>query len=613
MSEAALDPIEFLRGQPPFDRLRPEGLRRVEEGLEIAYFPRGSVILRRGGEPSRYLYVIRKGAARLEREGGPAFPLEEGDCFGFPSLIGRASPHADVVAAEDTLAYLIPGPVFERLMEDPELSRFFLQDLAGRLRGAAAAEPTTIGRELATPVRAVTPGPPVSVAPGATVGEAAAAMRAGRVSSVLVHARDARDDGEEPAGILTDRDLRNRVLAEGRGPGTLVREVMSAPVRTLPASSTLLEALLFLLEHGIHHAPVTEEGRIVGLITDTDLLRLQAKSPLHLLSAVRRFAGERDLGGYARELAGMVEALFRAGIDPEAIGRMVARLNDALLGRLLELAEAALGPPPTPYAWIVHGSEGRMEQTLLSDQDNALVYRDDTPGAAAWCEALAERVVGGLLAAGIPRCPGGYMATNWRRPLAAWESLFRGWIETPEPQAMLDATNFFDFRWVHGELALDPLEELLRRAGREKLFLAHLAKAAVGAAPPLGLLRHIREEEGGVDLKKGGLLPIVSLGRLFGLEAGSPARSTLDRLEAAARAGNLSRDGASTLSEAFRFLQRLRLRGQLQTLRAGGVPGNKVRLEDLSPLERVHLKEVFLALREMQEAVALRFSTDRLG
>lgn len=604
---APLDPIELLRGLPPFDLLGPEGMRRVEQGLEIAYFPRGSVILRRGGEPSRHLYVVRKGAVRLEREGGTAQLIEEGECFGFPSLIGQASPHVDVVAAEDTLAYLIPGPVFERLMEVPEFSRFFLQDLAGRLRESAAAEPLPIGPELATPIRRLVTAPPVAVPPTATAGEAAQTMRAARVSSVLVR------DGEEPLGILTDRDLRNRVLAEGLGPETPVREAMSSPVRTLPASASLLEALLFLLEHGVHHAPVEEEGRIVGLVTDTDLVRLQAKSPLHLLGAVRRIADERDLAGYARELAGVVEALFWAGVEAETIGRVVARLNDALLGRLLFLAEAALGPPPTPYTWIVHGSEGRMEQTLLSDQDNALVYRDDTPEAAAWCGALAERVVGGLLAAGVPRCAGGYMATNWHRPLAGWEALFRSWIGTPDPQAMLSAANFFDFRAVHGDLSLDPLEDLLRLAGREKLFLAHLAKAAVGQGSPLGLWRQIREEEGGVDLKKGGLLPIVSLARLYGLEAGSPARSTLDRLEAAARAGSLSREGASTLEEAFRFLQRLRLRGQLQTLRAGGVPGNRVPLEDLSPLERIQLKEVFLALREMQEAVSLRFNTDRLG
>jgi CBS domain-containing protein len=316
------------------------------------------------------------------------------------------------------------------------------------------------------------------------------------------------------------------VLAEGRGPETPVREAMSSPLRTLPASASLLEALLFLLEHGIHHAPVEEAGRIVGLITDTDLVRLQAKSPLHLLGAVRRIADERDLAGYARELAGVVEALFWAGVEAETIGRVVARLNDALLGRLLFLAEGALGPPPTPYAWIVHGSEGRMEQTLLSDQDNALVYRDDTPEAAAWCGALAGRVVGGLLAAGIPRCAGGYMATNWHRPLAGWEALFRSWIGTPDPQAMLSAANFFDFRAVHGDLPLDPLEDLLRLAGREKLFLAHLAKAAVGQGAPLGLLRHIREEEGGVDLKKGGLLPIVSLARLYGWR---PARRPAPR------------------------------------------------------------------------------------
>lgn len=205
------------------------------------------------------------------------------------------------------------------------------------------------------------------------------------------------------------------------------------------------------------------------------------------------------------------------------------------------------------------------------------------------------------------------MATRWRRPLAAWEALFRGWIETPEPRAIMEASNFFDFRRVHGGLDLEPLEAWLRRAGREKLFLAHLAKTALGFSPPLGLFRRIREQEGGVDLKKGGILPIVGLARLYALEAGSDARSTLDRLEAAAAAGTLSRDGASTLGEAFSFLLDLRLKDQLRARAAGEAPGNLARLEALSPLERRHLKDTFLALREIQEAVALRYAVERLS
>jgi len=205
------------------------------------------------------------------------------------------------------------------------------------------------------------------------------------------------------------------------------------------------------------------------------------------------------------------------------------------------------------------------------------------------------------------------MATRWHRPLAEWRRLFEGWVATPEPQALLEASNFFDFRRVHGELALDPLQEVLLRAGREGLFLAHLARAALAFRPPIGAFRQLRADRGGLDLKASGILPIVGLARLYALAAGSGARPTLARLEAAAAAGTLGRDTASTLAEAFRFLLRLRLRHQLAELRQGGAPHPGLRLEALSPLERQMLKETLLAIRDVQEATALRFETDRLG
>jgi CBS domain-containing protein len=291
----------------------------------------------------------------------------------------------------------------------------------------------------------------------------------------------------------------------------------------------------------------------------------------------------------------------------------VSRLNDALVGRLLRLAEDELGPAPAPYAWIVFGSEGRMEQTLLTDQDNALVYADEGAGHEAYFEALATRVVHGLIAASFPPCAGGLMASNWRRTLSSWAQLFRGWIDAPEPRALIEALNFFDFRRVHGSLDLDALEHQLRRAGREPLFMAQLARASLGLTPPLGTFRSIKAEDEGVDLKKGGLAPIVSLARLYALEAGSGARGTLDRLDDAVAAGTLSREGAQTLAEGFRLLLGLRLREQLRARREGEPLTNSVRLDHLSPIERQHLKDVFVAIREMQSATALRHAIARLA
>jgi CBS domain-containing protein len=601
----AMEPLEFLRRHPPFDRLAEHQLRRVEDGLEVSFSPRGERVLRRGGPRSEHLYVIRKGAVRLERDGQQLMALEEGDCFGFPSLIGRASPLADAVAAEDTLLYRLPEAVFTSLIESsPAFGEFFLLDLAGRLRRAAEVEPMGLGSDLAIPARQLATREPTFVAATATVGEAARLMRSAGTGAVLV-------SGPE-TGILTDRDLRTRVLAEGHGPDLPVERAMTRPVLTLPAGASLFEVLLFMLEHHVHHAPLAADGKIIGLIGDTDLLRLHLRSPLHLMHELERLRDPRAAAGYARELAAMVEVLAWGGADATQIGRIVSRLNDALTASLLRLAEADLGPPPCPYAWIVLGSEGRMEQALITDQDNALVWEQDSPAADAYFGQLAERGVEGLLAAAFPACPGGFMATRWRHPLAEWRRLFQAWVEDPRPQALVEASIFFDFRRVHGGLELEPLDEVLARAGREGLFMAQLAKTALGFRPPIGMFHQLRAEHGGVNLKAAGILPIVGLARLHGLAAGSRSRPTLERLAAAAAAGTLSQAGAATLAEAFRFLLRLRLRTQLESLRRGEAPPQVSRLQDLSALERQYLKETFLAIREIQEATALRYGTDRL-
>jgi CBS domain-containing protein len=581
-------------------------MSRVERGLEITFYPDGSKVLERSGPKSQHLYLIRKGGVRLERDGQPILHLEEGEAFGYPSLLSQDAPAFDVVAEEDLLVYRWPREVFQKLLEYSAFAEFFTRGLAERLRLATRAEGLgMVNLDLALPVGELITRPPVFVPRPSTIGEAAQVMRSHQISSVLVEG--------EPLGILTDRDLRNRVLAAGKGPETPLVEIMSTPVKTLPASTPLFEALSFMVSQGIHHLPLEQDGKIIGLVTDTVFMRQQTKSPLYLLRRLERTRNPSDLAGYGTELTGVAESLLSGGLGASEIGRSVSSLNDQLIRILLRLGEDRLGPPPSAYSWIVFGSEGRMEQALLTDQDNALIYEVDSPEAAAYFEQLAQLVVEGLIQAGFPPCPGGYMAINWCKPISEWEQLFQSWIEVPKPQELLEAQIFFDFRAVHGQLSLEPLERVLASSADRGIFLAQLARASLQFRPPIGFFRQIKEDDGGVDIKKGGIAPIVSLARVYALEARSQARATLERLQAAARENKLSQDGAETLMEAFGFLMRLRLREQLASLGRNEAPGNKVLLERLSPLERRHLKEAFLQVREMQEAMSNRFHTDRLG
>lgn len=611
-----MDPLTFLRAHPPFDRLGDAALRRIEDGLRIEYHARGSRLLTQGGPQSRSLSIVRKGVVHLERDGHLVQVIEEGEGFGFPSLISKGPPVASAVCAEDVLLYQVPEAIFHELMALPAWSEFFLLDLAERLRRSTAPAPLPLGRDLSLPARQVAREPIVRVGPDCTVGEAARRMRDSRASCAIVGGGGG-SPGDEGAGILTDRDLRSKVLAEGRGPETRVGEVASRPLQALPADVSLFEALVFMLERRLHHVPLTDGDNIVGMITDMDVLRLSGRSPLGVLAGFAEGDGPKVVDGYGQEIRATVEQLAAGGLEAAKIGRIVARLNDGLCARLITAAERELGPPPSPYAFIVFGSEGRMEQALLTDQDNALIFSDEAlangGSGDGYFRALGERVVEGLVRAGVPPCPGGYMATRWCHPLSAFVERFRAYLATPSAEALLESSILFDFRRVHGTLDLEPLEALLRAAPDHPVFLMHLARTALSFEPPLSPLRRIQGGERGVDLKRGGLAPIVGLARLYALAAGSPARSTLARLAAAEEARTLSRQGAATLAEAFRFLLGLRLRAQLRAVSGGRPPDNFLQLDDLPPLERSHLKDTFLAIRELQQATALTFSTDRLG
>lgn len=602
---APADHLEFLRGHPPFQGLDEESLARMVRAAEIEYMPRGRRVLTQGGEPARCMYLIRKGAVRLERDGQTVMVLEDGDLFGFPSFTTGDPPSFDVVTDEDTLAYRFAGRECRELLEGSAWADFLLQELRQRLSRTAIQTPGP-GASLADPVSDLVQGRPAWLPPTATVRDAAAVMRERGISSVLV-------SGPEP-GIVTDRDLRGRVLAEGLGPDTLIDRVTTRPVLTLPATAAIHEAVTNMLRHQIHHLPVTEDGSIVGVVSNGDLLRHLGQSPLHLSRRLGRLDSDAGAEGYAADVATTVDRLYRQGVDALRIGRVIAGLNDTLVRSALRLAEASLGPAPRPYEWIVFGSEGRMEQTLLTDQDNALIWSGDAGDeVAGYFHQLARHVVGTLLRAGFPRCRGGYMATRWGFSMEQWQARFRSWIELEESTALVDAANFFDFRGVRGAVPLDPLSHLLGQAGQNQIFLAHLAAASLRFRPAVGLFGRLKDHDGLVDLKQQGLMPVVGLARVHGLAAGSHARSTPDRLREAADQGIIAHDDAATLAEAFAFLIRLRLREQLEARTHGRPATNEIRLVTLSTLERRHLKEAFLTIRDAQDALAQRYRTDRLG
>lgn len=336
-------------------------------------------------------------------------------------------------------------------------------------------------------------------------------------------------------------------------------------------------------------------------------------TPLRVVADVRDIDRLEPLDRYQIELTTAISELLADGLDVLEITRVVAHVNDVLTIRLLEVAEGGLGPPPVRYAWLALGSHGRGEQVLSSDQDSALAFGAPPAGGAGnadeYFRRLAELVVPALARAGFRLCSGGYMATSWRYPIERFRSLFHGWVERPEPGALLEAEIFLDVRPVHGVLPVDELGRILVTAGGRGQFLAQMARAALRFGPRFGLLGRLPARSRTIDVKRGAIAAIVLLARLYALAAGSSAGTTPLRLDAAAAAGTLSRAGARELIEGYRFLTELRLRHQLQQFRCGEPADNLVPLDDLTTAQRSRLIEVLHNVRDMQAVTATRFAT----
>ena len=599
----------FLARYPPFDSLALEEIGRVARSVQIEFFPAGTTILKQAGEPARFLYVVRTGAVELLDEGRVLDLLSEGEAFGHPSLLSDLGPTFDVRAHEDTLCYLVDREIAEEVIATHSGLAFLSASLLRRERRAVLAreaEPVRVGL---VRVRTLLRRAPVTCAPEATVREAAELMAGERISSVLVPM------GAE-FGIVTDRDLRSRVLAAGKAPDALLKEVMSFPVVTASDDATAEEVLLLMLEHGFHHVPITGgEGKIVGVVSDTDLLGLERTAPFALRRGIERATTDRGVVAEAASLPDVTVALVEAEVDPVDVGHIIAATIDAATRQLIDLVIQEAGDPPGPWAWLALGSAARHEQSLRTDQDHALVYDpiDASPEQAdRYFAALAERVTRGLEAAGVPRCNGGVMATNppWRRPVAEWTDEFRARLKDPGLGGKAFTNIALDYRRVAGPLDVEStLDDLIRRASHDPAFPRRLAHTAVEFRPPTGFFRDFVVEAKGshagtLDVKHGGITPITNLARAHAVGAGLTNNRTLRRLRDVVATGALDPELGAGLEEAFRLLWRVRLEHQAAQVRAGLPPDDAVDPRSLGPLTRRGLKEAFRLIQRAQRALA---------
>ena len=559
------------------------------------------------GEPARYLYVVRKGAVELIAEGRLYDLLSDGEVFGQFSLLAEESPTSTVRAHEDTLCYLIGADVADEILGTSAGQSFVLGKMRERLAaGHEAMEPPGLPFR---PVGGLIRRAPVGADPGMTVTAAAERMAAEHVSCLLVPMR-------QGWGIVTDHDLRSRVLAMGRSPETPVEEIATFPANTLPEHALVGEALLAMFADGVNHFPVTgPDGSIFGVVTATDLLDIGRDTPFSIRGQIERARTREEVAAAGRGLPQVVLALVDASSEPVSVGRVAALVVDAMTTRLVTLAIERFGEPSTSWAWLALGSAARREQALATDQDHALAY-DAPQGSVDAFDAslaeLAEFVTGGLEDAGIPRCKGDAMAVNpaMRRSVEGWTEAMDAWRRDLGASGSVLSSILYDFRRVTGPLDPEPeLDAAIRGAGRDPAFLRHLGHRALAHRPPTGFFRDLvverkGENVGRLDVKHGGITIIGNIARLEGVKAGTPAKETLDRLAGAAAAGTLDASTANELSEAFRFLWEVRLRHQADQVRRGEPPDDFVDPSTLGPVTRRGLKEAFVVISRTQRVLA---------
>ncbi|WP_404419983.1 putative nucleotidyltransferase substrate binding domain-containing protein [Marinospirillum sp.] len=609
-----LEVLDFLRRFPPFGELPEEVLEKIASQVEVGYFKAGTQILEFNQEIDA-LYVVRAGAVEVFRRNGDLYNrLSEGGFFGEFGLLRNQKVRFPVRALEDTLVYFIPEPLFTEVFENHELFADAVE-VEDRTRLRQAVSRREDANELMTSrvIRLIS-REPVTLEKTASVREAAVKMNEEQVSSLLI----TEPASTEMVGIITDKDLRNRVVAAGLEYDIPVADIMSENVVTIEARQFVFEAMLEMLRHNRHHLPVMRHGKTLGVIALADIIRYESQNSLFVVSSIFRQQTVEELSSLAKDVKASFVRMVNEDANSHMIGSAMAVIGRSFKQRLLELGEAELGPPPVPYCFLALGSMARDEQSIVTDQDNAMILdnRFDPAQHDDYFHRLAQFVSNGLAACGYTYCTGEIMATNkqWRQPLKVWESYFSDWIEKPTPEALLNSSIFFDLDGVWGkEEWADKLNDLiLRKTKRNPRFLACMARNALNRTPPLGFFKDFVMEKDGkqnnsINMKRRGTAPVADLIRVHALAVGSRAQNSFDRLQDIIAAQILPKGRGQDLRDALELIASVRIRHQALAIEEGREPNNNVAPEDLSDFERKNLKDAFQILSNAQKFLRFRY------
>ncbi|MEL4505040.1 DUF294 nucleotidyltransferase-like domain-containing protein [Luteococcus sp. H138] len=609
---------DFLAAHEPFSSLPATVLEQLPSRLQLRYHRRGTELMTQG-QPNNQLHILRSGAVDIvDASGALVERTEPGGSFGASSLLSKQGSRYTISTIEDSLVLVMGAEVFAHLVANyPTVRVFYEQQGQVRLRHAVSVKQAADERSAAwlrSTVAEIGAKELVTSGSDVSIQQAAQLMTLHRVSALPVV-----DQAGSLTGIVTDRDLRSKVVAHGIDVGQPLASVMTtSPVRISPETQAF-EALLEMTSRGVHHLPIVEDGKLVGMVTAGDLVRLQQADPVFLVGDISRQQDVASLALLGKRVPELVTQLLKQDASAHDITRLLTTVADAMTRRLIALTTAELGPAPGAWAWVTLGSQARRELSISSDQDHALVISDDVAlGEAAqhWFASLADRVTAGLAECGYRLCDGQVMAANpqWRLTVSQWKRQFSQWVTEPHPEAVLHSQIFFDARTVHGDptLLAEVRADTLSITPQAQRFLGQLAAQAVERQPPVGFFRGrvlaLRGEETETfDLKANGVHAIIELARVHALAHGLDDVGTLDRLHSVAKLSNSST--LEDLADAFEFITHVRLAHQSAQTADGRSPDNLVRAGELSTFDRRHLKDAFTLIRQAQEGLQYSYQT----
>ncbi len=589
---------DFLGAQPPFDGLDADDLRRLVERVEVEYFAAGAVVIPEGEDRLTHLWVVRTGALAVLDRGQIVDLLGPGDTFGHLWLLSDLPPRLRVRAEEESLCLRIPDP--RAFLAHPERLRFASIDAVSRRERLTRDGGVTRGdRRLTDLMR-----PVVWCAESDRVRDVAHRISVDGTSCALVHAAAG-------VGIVTDHDFRHRVATGKIGIDAPVGALATVPALTIDEDATQAAGLLRMVEHGVHHLVVTDPaGRPVGVVRVADLAQAEVRDPLLIRSAIEGSASMDQLAEASRLLPATIVELSDTGVAAGHVGALHAAVVDAIVRRVLALHHSPVLDALT-HSWVLLGSLARREPLPLSDIDTALVWSDAAESTPDTIRAAAWEVLRDLRRCGLTLCANGANAHSpvFARSRSDWTTAAAAWQHDPtQDRALLFSAMVADSRPLTNPPLGRALTEGIGSHTRTTQFLRALLDEALGWRPPTGFVRdfvvaHSGEHRGRLDLKSGGLAPVVALARWIAIVSGDARGTTPDRLRRGADLGLLSADEAHTLAGGFDDAYSVLMRHEVSAIRSGATPTTYLAPADLDTLTRRHLRESFRAIALVQERV----------